>query len=476
MMKKNKINKLICFCTLVFTLFLLGCSTDGDADNDSQDSNNPTPGVTIMTISKNNLSFGYLENTHSFLIRNLSDTPFDWNWTETSSSSVISASPNSGTLAAGASIEVTLTLDRSNMVTQIYNLAARISNNKGQSFSQLVEIRNYTEDKWFIGGNVIDAEYDRVNDVMIVVSENPNQIRKFNLATNVEESLSLDNMPKCISISQDGNYAAVGHNGSFSYINLTSMTIENNYAVSTDVYDIVLAPNNWVYITSSISYQKMRCVNLSDGQETFSQYNQIGSVPSYPNSAKAKLHPSGNYIYATPHGIVPSDIDKYSITNGTAQFLYDSQYHGDYEFGNKFWLSENGSRIFTNSKNIFSSSSTQNNDLIYLSSIQGLEGDDSKVIDIMDINTNSNRICALFVYNPDSFVYIPSNKVRVYNAQFSLLREVEIPKHMTTNTNGGVDFHESRGYFGFFNSSGTKFFVLVKYLPNQWAIATINVT
>lgn len=467
-MKKNKINKLICFCTLVFTLLFLGCSTD--ENNDNQEINNPNTGATvIMSISKNQFTFAEHDNTHSFLIKNLSDTSFDWNWTETSSSSFVSASPNSGTLAAGASITVTLTLDRSNMHERLYNLVGKISNNKGQSFNQLIEIRNYIEDKWLIGGNVIDAEYDRVNDVMIVVSENPNQIRKFNLATNVEESLSLNNIPKCISISQDGNYAAVGHNGSFSYVNLTSMTIDNNYAVSTDVYDIVLAPNNWVYITSSINYQKMRCVDLSNGQETLSQDPQDGFAPRTAN-AKAELHPSGNYIYASAPGLIPSDIDKYDIRNGRARSLGDSPYHGEYEFGYKFWFSESGNEIFTNSKNVFDSS------LYYRYSIEGgLAGDNTKVIDIMDINANSNRICALFI--DDNYNYIRSNKVRVYNTQFSLLRQIEISPYMNTNTNTGSYFHDSPGYFGFFNSSGTKFFVLVKYsYPTQWAIATINIT
>ncbi|MEQ3662879.1 MAG: hypothetical protein ABNG96_09325, partial [Flavobacterium sp.] len=93
---------------------------------------------------------------------------------------------------------------------------------------------------------------------------------------------------------------------------------------------------------------------------------------------------------------------------------------------------------------------------------------------------NSNRICALFIYNPDSYPFIPSDKIRIFNTQLLNLREIEIPKRMTTNSNGGIHFVPSYGYFGFFNSTGTKFYVLVKYHIStnqyQWAIATINIS
>ncbi|WP_339888478.1 hypothetical protein [uncultured Flavobacterium sp.] len=472
-MKKQKGTKLtFYFSVLLFTLLFLGCTSDEDEKNNIIETNNPVVESQInMSVSKSTINFGYIENTHSFLLTNIGDTPFDWNWTEISSTTFLSASPSSGTLAAGSSIEIYLTLDRSNMTTQVYNVATKINNNKGQSLTQIIEISNYTEEKWLIGGNVIDAEYDRVNDVMIVVSENPNQIRKFNMSNNVVETLLLNYVPKCLSISQSGNYAVVGHNGSLSHINLSSMTIENNFVVTTDVYDIVLAPNNWAYITSINQYEKMRCINLTNGQELFSQYN----TPSA--KCKIKLHPSGNYIYLTSYYILPSDFYKYNISNGIAEFLYDSIYHGDYEFGENLWFSENGDKIFGQGKNVFSSSSTQYSDMIYINSLEELVGDNNKVIDIMDIHTNSQMIYALFIYDPHSYVYIPSNKIRKYNTQFSYISEVEIPDFMSTNSSGEINFHDSSGYFGFFNTSGTKFFVLVKsFTLNQWAIATINVT
>ena len=50
--------------------------------------------------------------------------------------------------------------------------------------------------------------------------------------------------------------------------------------------------------------------------------------------------------------------------------------------------------------------------------VSGETGKADSFVDIMDINTNSDRICALFINNPDSYVFMPSNKVRIYNTQF----------------------------------------------------------
>ena len=56
------------------------------------------------------------------------------------------------------------------------------------------------------------------------------------------------------------------------------------------------------------------------------------------------------------------------------------------------------------------------------------------------------------------------------------LNEIDIPKHLITSSNGVIYFTDSYGYFGFFNSSGTKFTTLVKYGgTDQWAITTVNI-
>lgn len=453
---------------IIIVSFFLGCSEKNDEVNIPEEDNTSPPLEIVMSISETSLNYGYFDETRSFIITNTGDAPFNWNWSDSTQNSWVTANPNTGTLAVGGSVEVLLTVDRTNLATQTYNLGTTITNSGGQSANLSIQVVNYSEEKWLIDGDIIDAEYDKNNDVMIVVSQNPNEIRKFDPANSIIASLALDNLPKCVSISQDGNYAVVGYNSSFSYINLETMTLEKIYPLTTDTFDIILAPNNWVYVLADDNYEKMRCIDLTNGKELLHQYGSTFASPS-----KAKLHPSGNYIYATKKSTIPTDFYKFDITGGQAVYLYNSKYHGDYDFGENIWISDNGDKLYANSRNVFNSSSTQNNDMIYINT---LEGNDDQEIETMDINSNAGRIYTIFNSDPNGFKLMPSNKVRMYTTQFSYLGEVELPGFMLTNENGEINFYDSHGYYGFFNSDASNFFVLVKsHIQNKWAIATLNV-
>ena len=61
--------------------------------------------------------------------------------------------------------------------------------------------------------------------------------------------------------------------------------------------------------------------------------------------------------------------DKFNISGGTASYLYDSPYHGTYNFGGDLWFSTNGSRIFTRGKAVVSASTSSNIDMVYSGTI-----------------------------------------------------------------------------------------------------------
>lgn len=445
---------------------LVSNSEDGDINLDFSIEVQSTA---IMATSPSALDFGYFEDNKSFFIKNEGNVSFNWNW-DNNSNTFLSVTPNSGTLSEGDSTQVTLSIDRTNLNSQTYDLEAFITNNEGQSLSLPIQINHFKEEKWLVDGRIIDAEYDRINDVMIVVSEVPNEIRKFSLTNNSEESLTLNIPPTCISISQDGNYAAVGHNGSFTYVNLTSMDIVDNYAVTADAFDIVLAPNEWVYVfPREDQWERIRCINLANGVETEHTGNSIRE------RTKVKLHPSGNFIYGADNGLSPSDFEKYDITNGTAQYLYDSPYHGDFAFSGDIWISEDGNRLFAKSRNVFNASTTQNNDMTYNGELVG----DGRV-KALDFSTNAERVYAIFTTG-NSWDEVPSNEIRKYETNFlGFQGTIELPGFLIPDGSGGGNFFNSQGHFGFFNSDGTKFIVLVKVeegagAQNEWAITTVDV-
>ena len=235
---------------------------------------------------------------------------------------MVTATPTTGSLQIGESVTVNLNTDRTGLETGEHNAKINISNNKGESMSLPIIVKHFNEEKWLIEGVVKDAEYDRINDKLIVVVDS--ELRKYNFETESVTNIALPMPPSSVAISQDGLFAAVGHNALISYVDLTSMTLVETYPVTTDVLDIVLAPNNYIYaFPKADQWEQIRCINIATKEETLS------SVSSIYAGTKAKLHPSGNYIYGADNGISPSDIEKYDITEGTATYSYDSPYHGD---------------------------------------------------------------------------------------------------------------------------------------------------
>lgn len=427
------------------------------------------PANAIMSVSESSLNYGYFEDNQSFFIKNEGNINFDWS-VDNNSNSFISASPSSGSLSTGDSVEVTMMLDRTDLISQTYDLELVINNNEGQSNILPVQVNHFQEEKWLINGRVIDAEYDRNNDMIIVVSETPNELRKFNPSTNSIESIALNIPPTCISVGLDGNYAAVGHNGSFSYINLSTMELEDTYAVTADAFDIILAPNEWVYVfPEEDQWERIRCINLSNGVETEHTGNFIRE------RTKVKLHPSGDKIYGANNGVIPSDFEKYNISNGTAEYLYDSPYHGDFSFSGDIWISEDGNRLFAKSRNVFNASTNQANDMAYNGELAG----EGKII-TLDYSSTAQRIYAVFTTG-NTWDEIPSNEIRKYETDFlGFQGTVELPGFLIPDGNGDGNFYESQGHFGYFSSDGMKYYVLVKVeegagAQNEWAIVTIDV-
>ncbi|WP_298497546.1 hypothetical protein [uncultured Algibacter sp.] len=448
-------------------LFLVSCNSSEEVIEEESPMDENL--ITIMSVSTSSLDYGYTNENLSLIIMNDGDTDFNWTW-DNNSNSFLELNPSSGKLNAGNSIEVNLTLDRKDLETKNYNLDTFITNDADQSQTLNIQFNHFVDNKWLIDGNVIDAEYDRNNNVIIVVSENPNELRIFNPSDNSIASVPLNLPPSCVSVGLDGEYAVVGHNGWFSYVNLSTKELENNFPVTANVYDVILAPNKWVYVfPKEDQWERIRCINLLNGTEILHSGNYIF------DKTNVKLHPSGNYIYGANNGLTPSDIEKYEIRNGAAQYLYDSPYHGDFEFNGNIWISEDGSRLFAKSRRVFNSTTSQSNDMTYNGELEG----DGNIM-TLDYSVNAKRVYAIFTNN-DSWEEKPSNVIRKYETDFLAFKgTIELPGFLIPDGYGGGEIYKSYGHFGFFNSDGTKYYVLVKVEEgtgalNEWAIATIDV-
>jgi DNA-binding beta-propeller fold protein YncE len=211
---------------------------------------------------------------------------------------------------------------------------------------------------------ITDAEYSKARDILVYVSTNPSQLNIFSPSENKTEAVKLDFSPMSVSVSQDGNFAAVGFDGHLSHIDLRAKRVINTYDVSCESLDIVLN-KDWAYVfPKRDQWQAVRSINLTNGQETLSS-----SAAIYAGT-KARLHPSGKFLYATNNFVSPTDIQKFDIQTGPVVPLYDSPYHGDYPVEGDLWFSEDGKRVFLKGQTVMKLSENHDEDMRYNGSIR----------------------------------------------------------------------------------------------------------
>lgn len=299
---------------------------------------------------------------------------------------------------------------------------------------------------------VIDAEYSRHLNRIVSVSSIPlKQLHIFNPVSGDQLTVDLPLDPHSVSIAPDGKHAAVGHDGWISYIDLIIPELVKTYPVSTYPADIVLAGNGYVYAFPG-GYRKISCINLETGEEILSGVLYGGR--------NAKLHPGGKSIYSS-QGLSPSDVLKYGITKGTADFLYDSPYHGDYPVGDDLWISEDGSHIFTQGGTILRSSEAKSEDMTFNGAFSGVTS-----IEGVDHSLKAGRIVAI-PRTPNA----EDGQVRLWDDQIIS----PVGKFMTPRFSINGNSVASKGRFVFFNRAGDSYFVLVQAalnsgLPIDWAV------
>lgn len=321
--------------------------------------------------------------------------------------------------------------------------------------------------------DVIDAEYSKSKESLVYISSSPSTLTVFNTNSEQFENIPLNYTPTCVSVSQDGETAVVGHDGHITYVNLTTKTILNSYSISCIALDIVLGNNKWAYVfpkDGQWTYIRSINMNLSyDNESNRTIYNQIHE------GTFGRLHPSGNYIYSA-NDLSPSTIKKVYIPNGEITDTYESKFEGGYSTRPNIWFSEDGRRVFSEKKIVLKTSDVNSLDLTYNGKI---DPNTNSFIKWLDFSTIKNSLYVIafegdYSYQkiiPYVFIYDASNLV--------FMNKLELEKTFISDNKGGGTNYNSEPNFVFSNSSGNRLYILTKAvspdLINQWAIQKINI-
>jgi len=168
----------------------------------------------------------------------------------------------------------------------------------------------------------------------------------------------------CLSIDKYSKLMAVGHDGWVTIIDYQEPRdpkIIDTYAIHA-VASTVAISNPYVYIFPTGQWVGLICVDINTGELTKS------SGTSFYGNTVGKIHPTQPAGYYLTRNLSPADMGKWTLTSPPAEES-ESPYHGDFSYGNNFWYSFDGSRVFSSSGNTFVASTDRQQDYEYQGSL-----------------------------------------------------------------------------------------------------------
>lgn len=181
-----------------------------------------------------------------------------------------------------------------------------------------------------LGVPVADAEYNKTNDTIVFVTQMPPELHIYNPVTRSSSIVPLVRNPIAVSVRPDGAYAAVGHEGWVSIVNLQSAAVERVIKVITDVGDLILAGNGYFYAYPQRSWSDIYSYNLAT--------NVLTPLSAIYQGRTVRLKADMNAIYAADSWYSKWDISQGPLrrVNSFAQSICGP-----------FWFTETGNRIIT---------------------------------------------------------------------------------------------------------------------------------
>jgi hypothetical protein len=191
-----------------------------------------------------------------------------------------------------------------------------------------------------------------------------NALYVYDMGTRTEKRLDLALAATGLTLSRDGLSAAVAHDTRFTHVDLASVgdaggarTMLLN--VSAPVFDLVLDDSAVIHALPADQSGSLYSVNLATKVETITPSSLYAKT-------RARLNPANGRVYIVDTQLFPQvfkcfPLDGYALPSDWRQ----SPYWGDYAIGNNFWFSEDGSRIYSASGNIFNASTTAASDMLY---------------------------------------------------------------------------------------------------------------
>ena len=150
----------------------------------------------------------------------------------------------------------------------------------------------------------IAEKQSRQLDRLIFISANPDVLHIYEPGSGADTTVALPKPALCLDVSPDGKYAAVGHDGALSWVDLTSASIAGTFPVPVTVNSVILGANYaWI---NGLATLKLRSGQLDSTLPVFDLTSGV-------------LSADGKSLYGSSTG--SDDMLKYDVSSGTPAYV-----------------------------------------------------------------------------------------------------------------------------------------------------------
>jgi hypothetical protein len=307
----------------------------------------------------------------------------------------------------------------------------------------------------------VAAKYSQALDKIVMVAANPNQLHIYDPVSYNDVAVNLPKPPTSVAVSQNGLFAAVGHDGLVSYVDLTLAAVVKTLAVGATVNDLLLGSDYVYAATNNANWTNdLTYIQISTGTAT-TPYE-----PVYFTGGA--LTADGSGIYGTNDGFSPDDMWELTLTSGAVTGLNMSPYHGDYGDCGPVFLSQDGTRIYTACSTVYHTSTDPTLNMYYWGTLPGSPGFRS-----LSESSVLNRIAIIpgQPYSPQANV---DEQVLMFdNRYLNALGAFQLTPFTVLSAT-----YPSHGKWLFFNSASSSLYVVEEAdstsgLLNDFAVETI---
>ncbi len=282
-------------------------------------------------------------------------------WSLTPTREEITVDPPGGLAVPGASVVVSVHVDRQDLASGLHASALRLETGAQQDETIPVSVLHHDEDLTLLDVQPTDVVLDRTGGRLFAIVDDPAQLVEIDPGdASSRPIVELPEAPRTLALSPSGRRATIGHRFSVSLVDLDAETT-TEYSLPAPVHDVVVGDRGWFYVYSSgRSWQRIQCVEWATGRI------EPHTGRSVHSSTTPAMHPSGDFVYGADQGISPADFEVVDIREGVAVYVDDSPYHGSYGIGGRVDVVGGGTRVVSRYGHVFRSAPGTADDMLHV--------------------------------------------------------------------------------------------------------------